>query len=148
MKCERRQSVAKTDEWASWFASNRPSLSQSWPAAGDKMSSYMAVALLEPEASTPVEVALTHGQREVIVTIRIVMAFLSLFGSLFVIGCMIKFKKFQGPQRLIMILTLCNMGDAISSLLSFGTFSHESDRYCTPFLLFLHLAHAISSFLA
>lgn len=76
----------------------------------------------------PIDIVLSHRQLEVLVTTRIVVAFLSLFGSLFVVICMIKFRKFQGPQKLIMILTLCNMGDAISSLLSFGTFFHESDR--------------------
>ena len=101
------------------------------------MSLYMLESSPLPEASAPVDIVLSHGQREIIVTIRIVMAFLSLFGCFFVLGCMIKFKKFQGPQRLIMILTLCNMGDAISSLLSFGTFSHEQSRPSTSLLLFL-----------
>jgi hypothetical protein len=76
----------------------------------------------------PIEILLTYGQKEILITIRIVVAFLSLFGSLFVLGCMIKFKKLFGPQRLIMLLTICNLGDAVSSLLSFGTFFHESDR--------------------
>lgn len=82
----------------------------------------------------PIDIVLTEAQKEVIITTRIVMAFLSLTGSLCVLGLMVKYKKYYGPQRLIMLLTICNLGDAISSLLSFGTFSHEYDRPSTSLL--------------
>lgn len=97
---------------------------------------------LSMPVAAPANIELTNGQRDVVLIARIVMAFLSLFGSLFIIFCMVKFKKFQGPQKLIMILTLCNMGDAISSLLSFGTFSHENDRPGTSSPLFKNLCCA------
>jgi len=85
----------------------------------------------------PIDIVLSTSQKHVIITIRMVMAFLSLAGSLFVLGLMKKYKKYHGPQRLIMLLTICNLGDAVSSLLSFGTFSHDSDRPSTQYSLHL-----------
>jgi hypothetical protein len=81
-----------------------------------------------PAVGPPIDVVLTTVQKEVVVTIRVVMACFSLAGSLFVLGCMLWYKRYFGPHRLIMFLTLCNLGDAISNLLSFGTFFHESSR--------------------
>lgn len=101
-------------------------------------SSMNGTSLLGIEAP-PVEIILSLGQREIVVTIRLIMSFLSLGGSLFVIGSMIKYKKHYGPHRLIMILTLCYLGEAVTNLLSFGTFSHEADRPGTTDLKTLHI---------
>lgn len=98
----------------------------------------MTILSVDMETAPPQDIQLSLGQKEVLVTIRLVMAFLSMFGCFFVLVCMVKWKRLYGPHRLILILTLCNLGDAVSSLLSFGTFSHESDRSGTCF--FLHLS--------
>lgn len=97
----------------------------------------MTVLSVDMETATPQDIQLSLGQKEVLVTIRLVMAFLSMFGCFFVLVCMVKWKRLYGPHRLILILTLCNLGDAISSLLSFGTFSHESDRSSAYLSIFL-----------
>ena len=86
---------------------------------------------MSPVVGPPVDVVLTLTQKEVVISIRVAMAIFSLVGSLFVLSCMLWYKKYFGPHRLIMFLTLCNLGEAISNLLSFGTFNHEATRVGT-----------------
>lgn len=86
------------------------------------------------ENSSPIDISLTKGQKTTIITIRLVLSFLSLFGSIFVIYLMMKFKQFNGPQRLIFLLTICNLGEAITNLLSMLIFSHEVE-YSSSFFI-------------
>lgn len=76
----------------------------------------------------PIDIVLSNGQKDVVISIRLTMSCFSLVGSLFVLALMIKYKKYFGPHRLILLLTLMNLGEAITNLLSFGTFNREAQH--------------------
>lgn len=77
-------------------------------------------------SSNPNNLTLTQSEKDTVIAIRLCCSFLSLFGSLFIIGSMIMFGRLKRmASRLIFCLTICALLEAFANVFSVGVYGNE-----------------------
>lgn len=84
-------------------------------------------------SNNPNNLTLTQHEKDVVITVRLLCSFLSLFGSVFIMGSMVMFGRLKRmASRLIFCLTICALLEAFANVFSVGVYGNEiveSGRY-------------------
>lgn len=80
-------------------------------------------------SANPNNLTLTQSEKDTVIAVRLFCSFLSLFGSVFIVGSMIMFGRLKRmASRLIFALTVCALLEAFGNVFSVGVYGHELEE--------------------